>query len=82
MMVPYCSNQRSRGSVSDFEPAPSDKADLDMISCRASDAVVNSSSSTSLLPETGVRRLINSGMRGVISLGSNELDHSSRTHRL
>jgi len=60
--VPTRSSQKRSGSVSVREPEPSDNADLDRISCNASDAAVNIWSST------GFKNDISIGIRGVRSL--------------
>lgn len=64
ILLPTASNQTKSGSVSVLEPDPSDKGDLDVISCRASDVARKTESSG----KEGSRREIRSGMRGVKSL--------------
>ena len=64
ILLPTTSNQTKSGSVKDLEPEPSDKGDLEVISCRASDAAMKMESSGI----EGSRREIRSGMSGVKSL--------------
>lgn len=54
--------------MSVLDPAPSDSADFERISCRASEAAMNSVSSTSAEPGNGVRMLMRRGINGVRSL--------------
>lgn len=61
---PLASSQRSRGSVRVRLPEPSDRADLDMSSWRASETAMNISGS---VPKRS-RRDMRGGMRGVMSL--------------
>lgn len=64
------SSHRRRGSVSVRLPEPSDKADLDMSSCRASEAAMNVSGSGWVTELERSRREMRGGMRGVMSLVS------------
>lgn len=64
ILFPVGLNQTIRGSVSVLEPEPSDRGDLLVNSCKASDEAMNIESSG----KEGSRRLMSSGMRGVIWL--------------
>ena len=64
ILFPVELNQTIRGSVSVLEPDPSDRGDLLVSSCKASDAAMNTESSG----KDGSNRLMSSGMRGVIWL--------------
>ena len=66
ILLPMVSNQIKSGSVSVLEPEPSDKADLEVISCRTSDAAIKIESSGN----KGLRSGMRSGMRGVKSLAA------------
>ena len=68
IILPYRSNQSSKGSVKVLDPEPLDNVDFDMISCNASDTAVNSISSNSFEPGAGARVSMRRGMRGVKAL--------------
>lgn len=64
IVLPTASTQRSKGSVSDFVAAPSPNGDLDMISCRASEAATKTGSFSS----EGSNRAMRIVIKGVRSL--------------
>jgi len=64
ILFPMELNQTMRGSVSVLEPDPSERGDLLVNSCKASDEAMNTESSG----KDGSRRLMSSGIRGVMWL--------------
>jgi hypothetical protein len=78
-MIPFpmTLNHTRRGSVSVFEPDPSDNADLVVSSCNASEAAIKTESSGN----AGFSSVISRGMTEVRSLRCSEISPNAQRYR-